>query len=114
MKLPVMLVAFLALVELGGCGAWKAESLEAATADRIDSRLPRQMSLDEFRKEFPDAQRVDGDADSGAWLVTDHHTCFWCRTPHGFQRSEDVYARLVYFEDGAMVRIQAFRQPGQK
>lgn len=94
---------------LGACGAWKPETLEATTAEFIDSRLPARMALADFRSEFPDAVLVDGDEADGTWFVQSRQVCFWCRTSQGFRRSEDVYARVVRFEAGRLASIDAAR-----
>ena len=98
-----------ALVFVAGCGAWKAEKLEATTAGHIDSRLSSNMALDDFRNAFPDAERISGDDQNGAWFVSVQDICFWCRTREGFERSRDVYARVVHFEDGELARIEPSR-----
>lgn len=102
-------VAVVSMVLLAGCGAWKPEKLEATTAEAIDSRLAAQMALADFQSEFPDAVLVDGSEADGAWFVHVQEICFWCRSAHGFQRSEDVYARVVHFEGGRLARIEAAR-----
>jgi len=97
------------IVLLGACGSWSPEKLEGATALAIDGRLPEQMPIADFRAEFPQAVRVDGDEMNGSWLVLARQVCFWCRTAWGFQRSEDVYARVVRFENGRLATIEAAR-----
>ena len=103
----VVILAFLSI--LASCGVWKPERLEASTEAAIDQRLTIGMSVDAFRREFNNAVLVDGDATTGAWFVYVEQVCFWCRTPNGFQRSRDVYARVVHFDDGALARIEPAR-----
>lgn len=107
MNRTVTLLAVASMALLAACGAWKPEKLEATTAEAIDSRLPAQMALVDFRSEFPDAVLVDGSEADGTWLVHVQQICFRCRTAHGFRRSEDVYARVVHFEGGRLARIEA-------
>ncbi len=113
MKTRHLFVICVSMVLLSACGAWKPEKLEAATSEAIDSRLTGQMPLADFRSEFPDAVLVDGNDIDGAWFVSAQHVCFWCRTPHGFQRSMDVYARVVKFEDGKLTRVEPASQGGR-
>lgn len=102
----VLLVLAMAAL-LGACGAWKPEKLETTTAHAIDERLASGMAVAEFQGVFPQAVLVDGDETNGRWFVHVERVCFWCRTAAGFQRSEDIYARIVRFEDGQLAGIAA-------
>ena len=55
---------------LAACGTWKAEKLEATTAQAIDDHLPSGMSVAAFQEEFPQAVLVDGDDHNGNWFVS--------------------------------------------
>lgn len=101
--LTLLMVAVTALV--GACGAWKPAKLDATTAGAIDERLPSGLAVATFRQDFPQAVLVEGNKTSGRWFVHVQQVCFWCRTAAGFQRSEDVYARIVRFEDGRLAGI---------
>jgi len=103
----ILVLGIAAAALFPACSTWGPERLEATTAQAIDSRLPAQMPFADFKSDFPNAMLVDGDESTGAWLVYAQQTCFGCRTAEGFQRSEDVYARVVHFENGRLVRIEA-------
>lgn len=103
----LLLAALGHIVALSACSTWDSRKLEASTVDMLDKRLRSQMSLTAFRDEFPDAVLVDGDDGDGSWFVHVRNVCFWCRTAGGFQRSEDVYARIVRFEGGRLAGIDA-------
>lgn len=92
---------------LGACGMWNTEKLDATTAHVIDGHLPSGMSVAAFQGEFPQAVLIDGDDRNGSWFVHVQRVCFWCRTAEGFQRSADVYTRIVRFEDGRLAGIDA-------
>ena len=106
MRILPLVSTVLTLMALASCGAWKPEKLDATTREVIDSRLSMGMSVDSLRREFGNAVLVDGDESTGAWFVYVDQVCFWCRTPEGFQRSRDVYGRVVHFDDGALSRIE--------
>jgi len=105
-KKSILFSAVLALL-MSACGTWRPDKLEIATATAIDTRLPAQMEFADFRAEFPNAVLVDGDESTGTWLAQVTQVCFLCRTSRGFRRSEDVYARIVHFEDSRLARIEA-------
>lgn len=104
---PMVVLLGAVTVMLGACGAWKPTRLDASTAHAIDDRLSSAMTVAAFQGQFPDAVLVDGDEINGRWFVHVRRACFWCRTAQGFQRSEDVYARIVRFEDGRLAGIDA-------
>ena len=104
---PVLLLVVAVTALLGACGSWKPEKLEATTAQAIDDRLSSAMTVAAFQGEFPQAVLVDGNETDGSWFLHVQQVCFWCRTAEGFQRSEDVYARIVRFEGGRLAGIDA-------
>lgn len=104
---PLVLLLLAVAALLGACGSWKPEKVEAATAHAIDDRLSSEMTVAAFQREFPQAALVDGNETDGSWFLHVQQVCFWCRTAEGFQRSEDVYARIVRFEGGRLAGIDA-------
>jgi hypothetical protein len=97
---------FVAIAMLGsvvGCSRWSIERYDGETSMRIDANLSIGMTSTEFRSAFPDAESMGRDT----WLVDVQEVCFWCHSGRGFRQSEEVFARVVTFEDGHLAEIAA-------
>ena len=90
----------------GGCGAWKPAKHDAATVAAIDSHLPTGLSVADMRNRFPDAQRIEGDDDNGAWFIVSDERCFRCTNKRAFVSSTNHFARVARFEGGTLVAIE--------
>lgn len=91
------------LVSATGCSRWSIERYDDETASRIDASLSIGMTSAEFKSAFPDAKSMGTDT----WLVSVKEVCFWCHSGRGFRQSEEIFARIVTFEDGHLVNIAA-------
>jgi hypothetical protein len=106
-------IATVILMLIGGCGRWAVERQEEQAAEIIDARLTVGMTLQAFGEIFPEAQRLDADDGATVFLIAETQTCFWCYSGDGFVRSEDSFARIVRFENEALIGIEPVKSGGK-
>ena len=108
LRKTTIFVVMAMLVSAAGCSRWSIERYDDETTSRIDANLQIGMTSAEFGSAFPDAKSTGPDT----WLVSVQEVCFWCHSGRGFRQSEEIFARIVTFENGHLANIAAL--PGVK
>jgi hypothetical protein len=106
----LILILLLVPALLVGCGRWHVERYDAEVTERIDVSLPQGMTREQFLATFPDAVLIDEQASGARYLVHKEQTCFWCYSGAGFQRSTDVFARVVIFDGDTLSAVEPARE----
>ena len=94
-------------MSFSACSRWSVERQDARAEALLGDSLQVGMSLQDFRAAYPNAKQVPGTDSDAAFLVTASDVCFWCYSGRGFKESEEVFGRIVHFENGTLSSSQA-------
>ena len=89
------------------CSRWSVERQDARAEAVLGDSLQVGTTLHDFRAAYPNAQQVPGTDSDAVFLVTASDVCFWCYSGSGFKESEEVFGRIVHFENGTLSGSQA-------